>query len=282
MLRVEIDRARTDGSGPGATAAAIRPASASHAASIVGILAADAGRGPGGRDKQRTVERVLRFAGRPVRQMMVPRVDVVALPIDVSGEHAYELLKKHEFSRVLLLGSSIDDIAGYLYVKDFLFNDGARARTSLRGLERHSLFVPETRDGLGVLRDMQRSGIPLAVVVDEYGGTSGIVTIEDLVEEVFGEIHDELDAEPEKVVRLAGPDAAWEVDARATLDELRDAGVPLDEHVSGEPVGKIVVDRLAHLPRVGDVTTLSEGVLAEVIATRRHRIQRLRVAASPV
>lgn len=246
---------------------------------IVGILAANASRGSAAQDKQRTIERVLRFAARPVRQIMVPRVDVVALPIDCPGERAYELLKQHEFSRVLLYGSSIDEVCGYLYAKDFFFDDSARQRSSLRGLERQTLFVPEGRDGLSLLREMQRSRSPLAVIVDEYGGTSGIVTIEDLVEEVFGDIRDELDAEPEKIVRVSGPSATWEVDARATVDELRDAGVPIDAFGPGEPVGRIVIDRLGHLPRTGDVVALAEGVLAEVIATTRRRIRRLRVRA---
>jgi CBS domain containing-hemolysin-like protein len=247
---------------------------------IVGILAANAThRRPVMADRQRTLERVLRLASRPARQIMVPRVDVVALSIECSGEHAYEALKEHGFSRVLLFKSSIDEVVGYLYAKDFLFEAGARARSNLHGLERRTLFVPTTQDGFSVLRKLQRTSIPLAVVVDEYGGTSGIVTIEDLVEEVFGDIHDELDAEPEKIVRVAGLANTWDVDPRATVDELRDAGVPIDELNPSESVGKLVVDLLAHLPRVGDIATVSEGVIAEVIATKRRRIQLLRFHA---
>jgi CBS domain containing-hemolysin-like protein len=122
---------------------------------------------------------------------------------------------------------------------------------------------------------MQRSHVPLAIVVDEYGGTSGIVTFEDLVEEVFGDLRDELDAEPEKVVARGD---AWEVDARATVDDLREAGVPIDEHAPSEPIGKLVLDRLGHLPHVGDVASLADGVIAQIVAISKRRIQRVRVS----
>jgi CBS domain containing-hemolysin-like protein len=243
---------------------------------IVGILAANASRGSRrAADKQRTIERVLRFAARPVRSIMVPRVDVVALPIDTPGEHALSILRKHEFSRVPLYEHSIDSISGYLYAKDFLFDDSARTRPNLRGLERPTLYVPESTDGLGVLREMQRSRVPIAIIVDEYGGTSGIVTFEDLVEEVFGDIRDELDAERDKVVAQGD---AWEVDPRATIDDLREAGVPIDEHAPSEPIGKLVLDRLGHLPHVGDVAPVCDGVVARIIAISKRRIERLRVS----
>jgi CBS domain containing-hemolysin-like protein len=194
---------------------------------IIGILAAAAARDPRSKDKQRTIERFLRFSKRPVRQMMVPRVDVVWLPIESTGEDAYQALARHEFSRIPLGRESIDDIEGYLYAKDFLFDECARKRTTLRGLERRVLFVPEGRDGLSVLRDMQQEATLLAVIVDEYGGTSGIVTAEDLVEEFLGEIRDESDEEAEHIVRVPGESQAWDVDANAPLDDLRDAGIPV-------------------------------------------------------
>ena len=248
---------------------------------LIGILAAAATRDSKSEDKRRTVERILRFADRPVRQMMVPRVDVAALPIDSSGEEAYDLLRRHQYSRILLYRDSLDEVAGYLYAKDFLHDPQARTRTSLRGLERHVLFFPEVRDGLSALRDMQREQTPFAVVIDEYGGTSGIVTMEDLVEEIVGEIRDELDVEPVRVTPIPGEANAWEVDGNATVDDLRDVGVFVGEEWSGEPIGRVVLQQLGHLPHVGDVVRLAEGVIAEVIATNRRRIQRLRVRSVP-
>jgi CBS domain containing-hemolysin-like protein len=248
---------------------------------IIGILAATAGRSESGRDKRKIVERVLRFAGRPVKQLMVPRVDVFALPIDTPGAAAIELLRAHGFSRIPLEESTPDEVVGYLYAKDLLFEHEGHRRKTLRGLERPAHFVPESRDGLSVLRDMQRTRTPLAIVIDEYGGTSVIVTLEDLVEEIVGEIKDELDVEPDAVVMRSTNPATWEVEANATMEDLRDAGVPLDDAATGEHVGKIVVDRLGHLPHVGDVAMIADGVLAEVIATSRRRVRRILVRVTP-
>jgi len=243
---------------------------------LIGILAASAARSEKAKDKGRIVERILRLAHRPVRQMMVPRVDIVWLPIDAGVSEALSTLKTHQFSRIPLADGSLDQIVGYLYAKDLLLDDDLAARTTIRGLERPVIFVPEEKDGLSVLRDLQARAIPIAIVIDEYGGTSGLVTVEDLVEEVVGEIRDELDVEPARVVRV---DGEWEVDARATVDELREAGVPIEEEEAelGEPVGTIVYARLGRLPRVGDTVPLARGVVAEIAATSRRRIDRLRV-----
>jgi CBS domain containing-hemolysin-like protein len=244
---------------------------------IIGILAAAAARDPRGKDKQRTIERFLRFARRPVRHMMVPRVDVVWLPVDSSGERAFEVLKTCAYSRIPLGRESIDDLVGYFYVKDFMFDEAARERTTLRGLERSVLFVPEARDGLSVLRDMQRQATLLAVVVDEYGGTSGIVTAEDLVEEFIGEIRDELDDEREVIVPVTGEPSAWDVDANAHVDDLTEVGVPMREEWQGEPIGAVIAKMLGHLPRIGDCVRLAENVLVEVIETGHRRIRRVRL-----
>lgn len=248
---------------------------------LIGILAAAASRDEKGSDKQRIIERILRFASRPIRQMEVPRVDMVVLPVTSTGEEAYEALRRHSFSRIPLIRGSLDEVVGYLYAKDITLEPEARERKSLVGLERRVLFFPESRDGLSALREMQRSQIPLAIVVDEYGGTSGMVTIEDLVEEIVGEIRDELDVEPVRVAAVPGEANTWEVDATATALDLRDAGADVEERWEGEPLGGIVLEQLGHLPRVGDVVRLADGVIAEVIETSRRRIQRLRVRVAP-
>lgn len=248
---------------------------------LIGILAAAASRDEKGSDKQRIIERILQFASRPIRQMEVPRVDMVVLPITATGEEAYEALCRTSFSRLPLVRDSLDEVVGYLYGKDIALDPKARERTSLVGLERRILFFPESRDGLSALREMQRKQIPLAIVVDEYGGTSGMVTIEDLVEEIVGEIRDELDEEPARVAPVPGQANTWEVDANATAFDLRDAGVDITERWEGGPLGGIVLEHLGHLPRVGDVVRLADDVIAEVIETSRRRIQRLRVRVAP-
>ena len=202
---------------------------------LVGILAANAARSPGGKAKAELVERVLRFAQRTARHAMVPRVDVFTIQISMTGEDAVRQIRTHQYSRVVLTRDhSVDEIAGYLYAKDFLVDPAASKLADLTSVRRDILFVPETQSLLDVLRNMQLAQIPIAVVVDEYGGTSGIVTMEDLLEEIVGEIRDELDVEAARVVPVANTENAWDVDARATLEELRSIGVQVeDERVGG-------------------------------------------------
>jgi CBS domain containing-hemolysin-like protein len=248
---------------------------------ILAILAASAARSPRGKSTAELFERVMRFSQRAARHSMVPRVDVVSLPLQTTGKAAHEFVSAHQFSRVVLTnGRSLDDIAGYLYAKDFLLHPDADALAELSPLRRDLLFVPEVQSGIDVLREMQRKQVPIAVVVDEYGGTSGIVTMEDLLEEIVGEIRDEFDEEPQRVVRVAGAagaEAAWEVDGRAAMEELRAIGVQVPDAELGEQVGAFVVELLGRLPRAGDKVELARNATAEVTAISRRRVTRVRV-----
>jgi CBS domain containing-hemolysin-like protein len=246
---------------------------------LVGILAANAARSPGGKDKAELVERVLRFAQRTARHAMVPRVDVFTLPLSTAGEEAVRQLRTHQYSRVVLTKErSVDEIAGYLYAKDFLVDPAAEKLDDLTSVRREILFVPETQSLLEVLRAMQRAQIPIAVVVDEYGGTSGIVTMEDLLEEIVGEIRDELDVEVARVAVVPKLEGAYDVDARATMEELRALGVQVDDEKEwAETVGTVVLIRLGRIPRVGDKVTLGSDATAEITSVSRRRIMRLRL-----
>ncbi len=245
---------------------------------IVAILAASAARSPRGKTLGELFERVMRFSQRAARHSMVPRVDVVSLPIQTSGAVAHDFVRAHQYSRILLTNArSLDDIAGYLYAKDFLLHPDARTLPDLGPLRRDVLFVPEVQSGVDVMREMQRKQTPFAVVVDEYGGTSGILTMEDLLEEIVGEIRDEFDEEPQKVVKVPGKENDWEVDGRAAMEELRAIGVNVPDAELGEPVGAFVVERLGRLPRAGDTVELGRGAVAQVTAISRRRVTRLRV-----
>jgi CBS domain containing-hemolysin-like protein len=245
---------------------------------ILAILAASAARSPRGKSTAELFERVMRFSQRAARHSMVPRVDVVSLPLQTSGKDAHEFVRMHQFSRVVLTNlRSLDDIAGYLYAKDFLLHPGGDTLADLSPLRRDILFVPEVQSGVDVLREMQRKQVPIAVVVDEYGGTSGIVTMEDLLEEIVGEIRDEFDEEPQRVIKVPNTDGVWEVDGRASMEEFRAIGVQVPEKELGEQVGAYVVELLGRLPRAGDKVDLARGATAEVTAISRRRVTRVRV-----
>jgi CBS domain containing-hemolysin-like protein len=243
---------------------------------ILGILAANVAREPRGEQKQELLRRVMRFSARTAKTVMIPRVDVASLPIETRGAEAIEFVRQQQYSRVLLhKGDSLDDVVGYLYAKDLLFDPAAPALTGLESLRRDPLFVPETQGLVDVLQRMQKTHTPFAVVVDEYGGTSGIVTMEDLLEEIVGEIRDELDVE---AARIEKKGAAWEVDGRVTLAELDSIGVEADEGARSESIGAAVMARLKRLPRVGDRVDFGPATV-EVMHIARRRVTRVRVQA---
>jgi CBS domain containing-hemolysin-like protein len=247
-------------------------------ADVLSTLSRTLMRSPGGREKSDLVERVVRFSQRTARQAMVPRVDVVALPVATTGAEAARFLRKHQFSRVVLTKErSLDDVLGYLYVKDFWLDPKVESAPDLTGVRRDVLIVPEIQSAVDVMRQMQREETPIAVVVDEYGGTSGIVTMEDLLEEIVGEIRDELDEEPARVTEIPGEKCAWEVDGRTAMEELRGLGVPVDDGDSGESVGAVLVDRLGHVPRPKDRVSIGSATL-EVVAVQKRRVLRVRVS----
>jgi CBS domain containing-hemolysin-like protein len=245
---------------------------------LIGILAASAARSPGGKSRADLFERVARFANRTARHAMVPRVDVFMLPVNSTGEEAAKQLRTHQYSRVVLTkDKSVDEVAGYLYAKDFLLDPENTKLPSLENVKRELLFVPETQSLLDVLRDMQKSQIPIAVVVDEYGGTSGIVTMEDLLEEIVGEIRDELDEEAARIVAVKHETHAWDVDARATMEELRHLGIQIEDEESAETVGVVVLNHLGRIPRIGDKVMLGPDGTAEITSVSRRRILRVRI-----
>ncbi|MCC6646567.1 MAG: DUF21 domain-containing protein [Polyangiaceae bacterium] len=246
---------------------------------ILGILTLHVARGQGAVDKQEIVRRMLRFAGRTAKQVMVPRVDVASLPVGSDGRRAAEQFSRQGYSRMPLTnGAALDEVVGYVYVKDFFRAPHNLELSSLEGLRREVLFVPETQELVNVLRAMQHANTPLAMVVDEYGGVSGLITMEDLLEEIVGEIRDELDVEIKRIERRA--DDVFDVDGGVLLDELVAEGLDVGEHDEGETISASVLAALGRIPRRGDVVDLGR-VRAEVLLVVRRRIVRVKVSRIP-
>jgi CBS domain containing-hemolysin-like protein len=245
---------------------------------ILGILAANTAKSPQAKHKGELIERVVRFAQRTARNAMVPRVDVASIPIVTTGAAARAMLKNLQYSRVLLTdGPDLDKVRGYLYAKDFFLSEESQKLETMESLRREALFVPETQSLPDVLKAMQEEQVHLSVVVDEYGGTSGILTLEDLLEEIVGEIQDEFDEEPPRVAEVAGEARCWDVDAKALLEELRPLGALVEGELGGEPIGTFLVEQLSRLPRKGDKVALEDGTTIEVQAMAKRRVITVRV-----
>ncbi len=255
--------------------------------STEGVLTADEIRiiiqasfkGEGERDRKRDLlERVLRGTDRPVRSVMVPRVDMVVLSTEDDVDSCLEMVKKHGYSRYPLCETGNPDrVVGYVHVKDLIIAAGA-PKHALDTVKRDVLFVPEAARVGDLLSEFQLTSTPIAIVVDEYGGTDGLVTVEDVVEEMVGEIQDEHDSERPRVV--THEDGSISVDGSVVLGEVGIEGLATGEVSEDETVGAYVVEALGRLPRQGDrVRCGGWNVTVEVV--RRRRIQRVRFVRRP-
>lgn len=222
--------------------------------------------------KGELLERVLRGTDRTLRSVMVPRVDMITLSLDMSFDEALSHVRKHGFSRYPLSETGDPDkVLGYIYVKDVLMATQP-PKGGLRALKRDILYAPEARTVGDTLTEFQRTKIPIAVVVDEYGGTSGIVTLENLVEEIVGDIQDELDMEGPRIDRRE--DGVVVVDGSISVDQLEIPGLEIPEIEGGETVGGFVIASLGRLAHPGDRVRLG-GYDAVVEDVRRRRVGRV-------
>jgi CBS domain containing-hemolysin-like protein len=226
------------------------------------------------------LERVLRGSGRSVRAIMVPRVDMSVLSVEADLDMAEPRMRREGYSRYPLSEHNDPDrIVGYVYTKD-VWTAARPLRGGLSALRRDILFVPEARTVAEVLEDFRTANTPIAIVVDEYGGTSGLVTLEDCVEEIVGDIRDETDDEPSRTV--IRPDGSVVVDGSTTfadleVEELRELVEDRDR-----TVGALIIERLGRLPRPGDRVRIGE-YEAVVEVVRRRRVGRVvfKVADTP-
>jgi CBS domain containing-hemolysin-like protein len=233
-------------------------------------------------DEREMIEGIFSFGDTVVREVMVPRVDIVALEEQASLQEALETVIAHGHSRIPVYRETIDQIVGILYAKDLL--PGLRAAQHegvepaaplLAGLLRPPHFVPETMKVDALLKDLQARKVHLAVVVDEYGGTAGLATIEDLLEEIVGDIQDEYDVE-EPSVQFVG-EGELIADARVLLDDLNDlTGLHLDSEES-DRLGGLVFERLGRVPQVGDTVHIGDGTTLTVLSIEGLRPRQLRL-----
>jgi CBS domain containing-hemolysin-like protein len=227
----------------------------------------------------RLLEGVFEFSEKTARDVMTPRTEMVALPVDLTCEAAADRVARTGRSRYPVFRDSLDDIVGTVHAKDLLARLRSGPGATLDTILRPAVFVPGTRQVEDVLTDMRRQKIQLAIVLDEFGGTAGLVTMEDLLEEIVGQIYDEYDR-PE--VRPSGaPDTP--VLAGATpveeVNETYHLGLEEGEYTT---LGGLLFGALGRLPRVGDRVSLPGGAVFEIVAMEGPRVGAARLLPRPV
>jgi CBS domain containing-hemolysin-like protein len=224
------------------------------------------------------IQSVVEFGGKTVREAMQPRPDMVVVPTATTVEHFVELLRSKPFSRVPVYEGNIDHIKGIVFAQDVLqvADSEAHVRTVDSIMRRDVYFVPESKLGSDLLREMQKQNIKMALVVDEYGGTAGLVTIEDLVEEIVGEIRDE--HEKADVVRES--EHSYIVPGSMDVDRLDELFGIRPEDKEAATVAGLVSELAGRIPLRGEVIE-EDGLRYEVLESTERRVERVRISMAP-
>jgi CBS domain containing-hemolysin-like protein len=254
------DRETNDGNGESDT-----PADAGEAEGNEGEISDQEGR--------ELLQSIVDFTETVVKEVMTPRPDIIAIRVDATLNELKVLFREEQYSRIPVYRDNLDNIVGIVFVKDLVALPQT-AEPPMTTLMRSAYFVPESKRVSELLKEMQRRQAQMAIVVDEYGGTAGLVTVEDLLEEIVGEIRDEYDVESETVTDEGN--GVFVFSGKVGVDEVRDRlGVEI-EREGFETVGGYLLSHLGRMPYVGETFELNE-LAFEVLEVERRRITKLRV-----
>lgn len=230
--------------------------------------------------ERQMVRNLLHFGERDAGDVGVPRADVIAVEETTSFAHLVQIFAEAGHSRLPVYREKLDTIIGMVHIKDVftILATGAEHPDSIAGLIREPLYVPMSRGALDVLADMRSKRVHLAIVLDEYSGTEGLVTIEDLIEEIVGEIEDEHDEAPEALL-VPLDDGVWEADARVELEDVADIVDPrLGEAESDvDTLGGLAAVLAGHVPSAGECVAHPSGWRLEILESDERRVNRLRL-----
>jgi CBS domain containing-hemolysin-like protein len=219
---------------------------------------------------------VFDFHQKKARDVMRPRTEIVAIPVTSTQDEVWELVRQERYSRYPVYGEDLDDMIGVFLAKDLWLYTGTEP-FALKSFVREALYIPDTRAAERVLDDLRKTRAHMAIVLDEFGGTAGIVTMEDLVEEVIGDIADEYDVAQREALEMNG---VLELSGSLSLIDVRsDHGIRIPEG-SWSTLGGYVFSRIGRVPRVGDRVPFSGGEL-EVVAMDSRRVAAVRVHRAP-
>jgi len=229
-------------------------------------------------EEREMIHSIIQFGDTIVREVMRPRPDMVAVDVTASARRALDLVIAEGYSKLPVFEETIDNVIGVVHDRELLISlsNATLAQTPIRALMRTITLVPETKRVSELLREMQRGKFSLAIVVDEYGGTAGLVTMEDLLEEIVGEIRDEHDEGEEEAIRFVSADEAL-VDAGTNIEDVNARlGLHLP-HEDFETIGGLTVGLFGHLPQEGEEIEASQDVRLRIERTRGRRILTVRV-----
>jgi len=233
------------------------------------------------REERQMIYSIFQFSNTLAREIMVPRMDMLAFEVSTTLDDAIKAFTGTGHSRVPVYEQDIDNILGLLYAKDLLHvMENGRANDDMRELLRPAYFVPDTKKADALLTEMQTQRIHMAIVVDEYGGVAGLVTLEDIIEEIIGEIQDEYDLSEEELVHQDGPDEFVFL-GRIDLDdfnEIMDSDIP---KVESDTLAGYLYDHFGRVPHDGE-TLQADGLLLTVEQVIGRRIRRVRAQRIPV
>jgi len=224
------------------------------------------------------IQSVVEFSEKTVHEAMKPRPEILAVPLNTTVEQFIELLRKTPYSRVPVFEGTIHNIKGIVYAQDVLQvpDTEARTRTVESVMRKDVYFVPESKLGSDLLREMQKNNIRMAIVVDEYGGVAGLVTIEDLIEEIVGEIGDE----HEKAQVVRENEHTYVVPGNMDVDRLDELFGIRPEGTQSATVAGLVSELAGRIPKKGEVIQ-EDGLRFEVLESTERRVERVRISAEP-
>ncbi len=230
-------------------------------------------------EEREMIKGVIDFGMTTVREIIVPRIDMVAVRDDSTWEEVFEIFERHGHSRLPVYHEKVDEILGIIYIFDLMRAGKPTEGESIREFIRPVAFIPESKKVLDLLHDFRQKQMFMAIVVDEYGGTAGLVTLEDLIEEIFGEIHDEYDEEKPPVTNLG--EGLFVLDARMHRDEAEELlgiTLPRGEY---ETMGGFIFEQLGRIPRKGESFQYDDFEVTILEATERA-VTRLKFKLSPL
>jgi putative hemolysin len=225
-------------------------------------------------EERRLLQSIVDFGDTLVREVMTPRPDIVAVPDDATVADVRALFREQEYSRFPVFKESLDHITGFVFVKDLVALDAGAEAAPIAPLLRQVAFVPETKRVPELLKQFQRQQIQSAIVVDEYGGTAGLVTIEDLLEEIVGEIRDEYDVESEPIVDEGN--GRFVFSGKVNIDEVAQRLNVQIAREGFETVGGYLLSHVGRVPTVGERFDI-DGVIVEILDAERRRINKVRM-----